>query len=298
MIDLSGIFPPLPTSFDKDENLRTEKIRFNIERLSRYKLSGFLLLGSNGELNMLNHKERIEVLHVGREAIEPGRLMLAGTGCESTRETIVLTREAAKAGADAAVVLNPFYYKEQMTHQALVKHYFEVADAATIPVIVYNMPSNTNLDMGAETIIAISQHQNIIGLKDSGGNLAKMGQISGQAKKGFQVLAGSAGFLLPALAMGAVGAILALSNIAPEHCLSIYNAFNLGRHDEAREIQQKVIRLNAAVTRQWGVAALKEAMQLCGLYGGPTRKPLMPVSADQKEKIMELMKEVEIYIND
>ncbi len=298
MIDLSGVFPPLPTAFDKDENLRPDKIRFNIERLSRYELSGFLLLGSNGELSMLNHKERIETLHVGREAIEPGKLMLAGTGCESTQETVVLTREAAKAGADAALVLNPFYYKEQMTHNALVMHFFTVAEAATIPVVIYNMPSNTGIDMSAETILAISKHPNIIGLKDSGGNLVKMGQIIGQAKEGFQVLAGSAGFLLPALAIGAVGGVLALANIAPSPCIGILKAFALGRMDEARAIQLKLIPLNAAVTRQWGVAALKDAMQHCGLYGGPVRKPLLPITADLREKVLDLMKENQICSND
>ena len=298
MIDLSGIFPPLPTSFDNDENLRPDKIKFNIQRLSRHDLSGFLILGSNGELNMLDHKERVEALHVAREAIEPGKLMLAGTGCESTRETILLTREAAKAGADATLVLNPFFYKGQMTHDALVKHFFEVAEAATIPVVIYNMPSNTGLDMSSETILAISQHPNIIGLKDSGGNLVKMGQIISQAKEGFQVLAGSAGFLLPALAMGAVGGILALANIAPEQCISIYKAFTEGRLEEAREIQQKVIPLNAAVTRLWGVPALKEAMQHCGMYGGPARKPLQPLTREQKEKIFQLMKDNRLCVTD
>ena len=298
MIDLSGIFPPLPTSFDNDENLRPDKIKFNIQRLSRHDLSGFLILGSNGELNMLDHKERVEALHVAREAIEPGKLMLAGTGCESTRETILLTREAAKAGADATLVLNPFFYKGQMTHDALVKHFFEVAEAATIPVVIYNMPSNTGLDMSSETILAISQHPNIIGLKDSGGNLVKMGQIISQAKEGFQMLAGSAGFLLPALAMGAVGGILALANIAPEQCISIYKAFTEGRLEEAREIQQKVIPLNAAVTRLWGVPALKEAMQHCGMYGGPARKPLQPLTREQKEKIFELMKDNRLCVTD
>jgi 4-hydroxy-2-oxoglutarate aldolase len=184
-----------------------------------------------------------------------------------------------------------------MTQEALVKHYFAVADAASIPVVIYNMPSNSGLDMSAETILAISEHPNIIGLKDSGGNLVKMGQIISQAKEGFQVLAGSAGFLLPALAMGAVGGILALANIAPKQCISIFKAFAEGRLEEARELQQKVIPLNAAVTRKWGVPALKEAMQHCGLYGGPSRKPLLPLTNEQKEIVFELMKDNQLCVN-
>jgi 4-hydroxy-2-oxoglutarate aldolase len=298
MIDLSGIFPPLTTTFDKEENLRTDKIKFNIQRLSRHDLSGFLILGSNGELVMLSHNEKVEAFHAAREAIEPGKLMLAGTGCESTRETIMLTREAAKAGADAALVLNPFYYKGQLTHDALVKHFFEVAEAATIPVVIYNMPSNTGLDMSAETILAISQHPNIIGLKDSGGNLEKMEEIIRSAKTGFQVLAGSAGFLLPALKLGALGGILALANIAPAQCIDIYRLFNGGQLEEAEILQQKIIELNIAVTRKWGVPALKEAMQHCGMYGGPSRKPLQPLTREQKEKVFELMKDNRLCVTD
>lgn len=297
MIDLSGIFPPLTTTFDKEENLRTDKIKFNIQRLSRHNLSGFLILGSNGELVMLNNKEKVEAFHAAREAIEPGKLMLAGTGCESTRETITLTREAAKAEADAALVLNPFYYKGQMSHDALLNHFFAVAEAATIPVVVYNMPSNTGLDMSAETILAISQHPNIIGLKDSGGNLEKMEQVIRNAKPGFQVLAGSAGFLLPALKLGAVGGILALANIAPAQCIEIYRLFNEDQLEEAQVLQQKIIELNTAVTRKWGVPALKEAMQHCGLYGGPSRKPLLPLTNEQKEKVFELMKDNRLCVN-
>lgn len=297
MIDLSGIFPPLTTTFDKEENLRTDKIKFNIQRLSRHDLSGFLILGSNGELVMLSHNEKVEAFHAAREAIEPGKLMLAGTGCESTRETIMLTREAARAEADAALVLNPFYYKGQMSHDALVKHYFAVAEASSIPVIIYNMPSNSGLDMDAEIILAISQHPNIIGLKDSGGNLEKMEEIIRSAKTGFQVLAGSAGFLLPALKLGALGGILALANIAPAQCIDIYRLFNEGQLEEAEILQQKIIEFNIAVTRKWGVPALKEAMQHCGMYGGPARKPLQPLTREQKEKIFELMKENQLCVN-
>jgi 4-hydroxy-2-oxoglutarate aldolase len=139
-LNFSGIFPPLPTPFDNDENLLPEKIRFNIERLSRYDLAGFLILGSNGEQVMLSEKEKIEAIAAAREALPEGRLLLAGTGCQSTRETISLTRAAAAAGAHAVLVLNPFYYKGNMNHDELVRHYYDVADASTVPVLVYNMP--------------------------------------------------------------------------------------------------------------------------------------------------------------
>lgn len=289
MINLTGIFPPLPTSFSKNESLSEVQIKNNIEFLNRYNLSGYLILGSNGELVMLSHDEKVRALHAAREAIPPEKLMLAGTGCESTQQTIVLSIEAARAGADAVLVLNPSYYKGQMNHEVLVSHYHTVADASPVPVIIYNMPSNTGIDMGAATILAIADHPNVVGLKDSGGNLAKMGEVIFRAHPGFQVLAGSAGFLLPALATGACGGVLALANIAPQHCIDIYGAFMKGDMEMARNLQHEIISLNAAVTRKWGVPALKAAMDHLGLYGGPCRKPLLPLPEEQRKELLVLL---------
>ena len=289
MIDLHGIFPPLPTSFNKDESLSAVHISKNIEILNRYGLSGYLILGSNGELVMLNHEEKIRAVSAAREVIPADKLLIAGTGCESTRETVALSKEAAREGADAVMVLNPSYYKGQMSEAALVVHYHAVADASDVPVIIYNMPANTGLDMTAAGITAIADHPNIIGLKDSGGNLAKMAGIIHNAKKGFQVLAGSAGFLLPALSIGAVGGILALANIAPKKCLDIYSSFAESKMDHAQKLQQEIISLNAAVTRNWGVPALKAAMDHIGMYGGPCRKPLQPISEDVNKKLLQLL---------
>ncbi len=289
MLSLQGIFPPLPTPFDTRENLATEKLKDNIKKLSAYKLAGFLVLGSNGELVNLTDEEKEKVFKEAREAIPKDKTMLAGTGCQSTRQTIHLTKKAASSGADAVLVLNPSYYKGLMSREALKIHYFAVADASPVPVIVYNMPANTGLDMDAESITAISAHENIIGLKDSGGNLAKMGEIRESVSPDFQVLAGSAGFLLPALTVGAIGGILALANIAPVQCLQVYQSFLKGHMQEAREQQLKIIALNNAVTRKWGVPALKEAMDQLGLFGGPSRKPLLPVDEQTRKQLQQLL---------
>ncbi len=293
-ISLNGIFPPLPTSFNEEGALFQEMIRSNIERLCQYPLTGFLILGSNGELVMLSEKEKVMALEAAREAIPEGTLMLAGTGGQSTRETIWLTREAARTGADAAMVLHPFYYKGLMTPKALVAFYHSVADASEIPVIVYNMPANTGMDLDAPTILQIANHPNIVGLKDSGGNVAKMAQVTGQAGSDFQVLAGSAGFLLPALSVGAVGGILALANIAPRQCLDIMELFIRGDLKAARSLQQRMVAPNGAVTRRWGVPALKYAMDQLGLYGGPTRHPVQPLEKETKEQLTGILKEAGI----
>jgi len=289
MIQLNGIFPPLPTSFDKDENLALDKMQSNIEKLSAFDLRGFLVLGSNGELVHLSDDEKIQVYEMGREAIASDKLMIAGTGGQSTRETIMLTRAAAKAGTDAVLVLNPFYFKGLMKPEALKQHYFAVADASEVPVIIYNMPGNSGMDMDAETILLLSSHPNIIGMKDSGGNVAKMGAIRKRVKPEFQLLAGSAGFLVPAMSVGACGGILASANIAPAQCLAMHKAFNAGDMAEASRLQLDIIPVNNAVTKKWGVPALKEAMDYIGFYGGPARKPILPLDATTKIELLKIL---------
>jgi len=296
-INLKGIFPPLPTSFDADEHLLPDMIRFNIEKLSRYNLAGFLILGSNGEQVMLSESEKISAIAAAREAIPEDGILLAGTGCQSTRETITLTRAAAAEGAQAVLVINPSYYKGNMNHDELVRHYFDVADASPVPVVVYNMPANTGVDMTARMIIDMAEHPNIIGLKESGGNVVKMGEVLGNVKPGFTVLAGGAGFLLPALAMGAAGGILACANIAPGHCTGIYEAFAAGDITNAKKLQHSIIPVNAAVTARWGVPALKAAMDHLGLYGGHVRRPLLPLRDDLRKQLAGLLeaKELDLY---
>ena len=289
MLTLNGIFPPLPTSFDKNEDLAPDKMRDNIVKLSEYNLAGFLVLGSNGELVHLTEKEKHQVYTTTREAIPADKIMLAGTGGPSTRETIANTKAAAHAGADAVLVLNPSYYRGLMTQDALMAHYWAVADTSTIPVIIYNMPANSGLDMDAETIVKIAAHENIIGMKDSGGNLVKMGDIKRRAKPNFQILAGSAGFLLPALSIGAIGGIVALANIAPEKCISLYTDYFSGNMKKAQQTQWQLIPINAAVTSKWGVPALKAAMDHMGLYGGIARKPILPITEETKQQVIQLI---------
>jgi len=196
---------------------------------------------------------------------------------------------AANCGADLALVLNPFYYKGLMTKEVLVHHYHKVADSSDIPVLIYNMPGNSGIDMDAETIIALSDHSNIIGLKDSGGDIKKMDEVIRNVNDDFQVLAGGAGFLLPALQAGAVGGILALANIQPQQCLDLHSAFLDGELERADDIQQEIIPLNLAITRKWGVPALKAAMDQIGLFGGPARRPLMPLDPDRKNELIKLL---------
>jgi 4-hydroxy-2-oxoglutarate aldolase len=178
-----------------------------------------------------------------------------------------------------------------MTKDALKKHYFAVADASPVPVLIYNMPANSGLDMDAETIASFSFHENIIGVKDSGGNVVKMSDIIRLSADGFQVLAGSAGFLLPALSVGAIGGILALANIAPQLCLDIYNSFHEGEMAKAAILQRKAVPVNSAVTSRWGIPALKAAMDHLGNYGGAVRGPLMDISEENRSSLIKILDE-------
>jgi 4-hydroxy-2-oxoglutarate aldolase len=245
---IAGIYPPVPTFFDANEELDRKTLTEHILRLREHGIVNFVALGSNGEAVHLDNAERRTVISTIRDAAGEQAQILAGAGALSTRETIELCQLAAQAGADLALVIPPGHYRSQMTSVVLRAHYLAVANASPLPVVLYNMPGNTaGVDLDAETAILLSAHPNIIGMKDSSGDLAKLAQVAANARKGFQILAGSAGFLLPALAVGATGAIAALANIAPGECLELLSLWNEGRLVQAKELQARTVSVNAHV---------------------------------------------------
>lgn len=286
---LDGIYPPIPTPFDTQGNVAPRALADNLAHWNQFGLRGYVVLGTNGEVVFLTKEEKLQVLETARAAIPADKLMIAGTGCEATRETIELTQKAAAIGADAALVITPSYYTSRMTPEVLIHHFRAVADGSPIPVLVYNMPANTGIDLSAQTVAAMAEHPNIVGIKESGGNVVKMGDIRRLVGPEFQVLAGSASFLLPGLSVGAVGGVLALANIAPDHCLAVRQHFLDGQWEQARELQVRLIPVNTAVTRDWGVPALKAAMDMLGLYGGPVRAPLLSLSDELREKLRAIL---------
>ncbi|MCP5046660.1 MAG: dihydrodipicolinate synthase family protein [bacterium] len=291
VIQLNGIYPPVPTPFDEKERIMPGALKNNLSLLSRFNLRGFVLMGSNGEYVMLTEEEKVQVMETAREAIPPSKLMIVGTGGQYTGEVLRLTRRAAEIGADAALVINPSYYRGLMTREVLINHFNIIADGSPIPIIVYNMPACTGMDLDVETILALSRHPHIIGMKDSSGNVVKMAAIRQQAGPGFQILAGSGGFLLPALSVGAIGGIMALANIAPAHCIAICQYYLEGKHRESRELQVRMIELNTAITSRWGVPGLKAALDSIGLYGGPARLPLLPLPDEIKRDLENILVE-------
>ncbi len=279
---LSGAYSPIPTPFNANGVVAYDKLAENIAKWSNTSLAGLLVLGSNGEFTYLSDEEKLEVLKTARQTIPKDKLFIAGTGCDSTRATLELTEQAAAIGADVAIVITPSYYPSKMDGHAMRRHYLELADRSSLPILLYNMPANTGVDLSAETVVELSQHPNIAGIKDSSGNVVKLGEIIRAASPGFNVLAGSAGFLYPALILGAVGGIMALANIAPEQCYRIYQYTQNERHKEARQLQLKMIPVNISVTAQFGVPGLKLALDWLGYYGGPPRSPLGPLDKAQQ----------------
>ncbi|XP_068806012.1 4-hydroxy-2-oxoglutarate aldolase, mitochondrial isoform X1 [Struthio camelus] len=286
VLDLAGIFPPLTTPFSPVAEVDYAQLESNLGRYADVPFRGFVVQGSSGEYPYLAPRERLAVVSRVRRALPRDRLLLAGSGCESTQATIEMTVGMAEAGADAALVVTPCYYRGAMTGAALVQHYTEVAEASPVPVVLYSVPANTGLDLPLEAVVALAQHPNIVGLKDSGGDITRLGLIVHKTRQeDFQVLVGSAGFLLAGYAVGASGGICALANVLGAPLCQLERLCREGRWQEARDLQHRLIEPNAAVTCRFGIPGLKKAMEWFGYYGGPCRAPLAPLSPTQVEEL-------------
>jgi 4-hydroxy-2-oxoglutarate aldolase len=283
-----GAFAPIPTPF-LDGEIAFDKLAENLERWVATDLAGIVVLGSNGEFALLARQEKEALIAAVCEKVAGRKQVLAGTGCESTAETIALTQRAGALGADGALVVTPHYYKGAMTDSALKAYFTAVADAAPIPVLLYNMPRNTGINMSSDLVLELANHPNIVGIKDSSGNVVQMAEIVNGAPEGFAVFAGSGSFLLPSLAVGAVGGTMAVANVLPNECARIITLFETGQMAEARALQLKILALNRAVTVGWGVAGLKAALDLRGFFGGDPRPPLLPLGAVARKELAVLL---------
>ncbi|MGD0666297.1 MAG: dihydrodipicolinate synthase family protein [Bryobacteraceae bacterium] len=283
---LQGIFPPITTPFDHEGNIYNAKLQHNVEKWNRTALSGYVVMGSTGESVMLTEAEKYVVWELVAQHAAPEKLLIAGTGMESVRETVSLTNRAAEMGYKAAMVRTPHYYKNLINRgDAQMLFYRAVADRTKIPLIIYNWPQATGVDIPADAVAALSEHPNIIAIKESSGNLEKVMQMIREVKHGFQVLVGSAPTLWPSLLMGACGAILAYANAAPYSTIAIWEAFRTREEAAGLDWQNRIGRPSALVTTRYGVPGLKYAMDLNGYYGGPPRLPLTPPTAEAKLEI-------------
>jgi 4-hydroxy-2-oxoglutarate aldolase len=286
---LHGIFAPLITPFDADGNVALGQVRDNVALYNKTKLAGYVPNGSTSESVLLRWEEVYKVWEAVRDAAAPEKILIAGTGAESTAETIQHTNRAAKIGYAVALVRTPSFYKPSIDDHMLAEHYLRVADAARIPVMVYSVPVFTHVTVGASLIERVGKHPNIVGLKDSSGDVAGVAAIIAAAPKEFQTLTGSASTLYEALQAGAVGAILGLADAFPHLCAEIYEAAGAGDRAKAQTLAQKLVVPAKMLLMDYGIAGLKYAMDRLGFFGGLPRLPLLAVSDAGKVEIEAML---------
>ena len=281
---LSGVFAPVVTPFRSDEPA-LDDLRYNLKKLRETELTGYLALGSNGEFRSLSDKEQIQVLEVIAEE-KDDKVVMVGTGCESSRQTIEKSKLVCEMGFDYVSVLTPCYFAKQIDGVTLKNHYERIADSIDIPVLLYNAPGFTGgVRIPIQTVLDVSRHPNIVGMKDSSpeGPARLLARLD--FGEDFHVLAGSANFFYPSLHLGATGGVISLANALPEPCCELYRLFIEGKYDQARELHCKLARLNQAISGTWGVAGAKIAMDLTGFKGGQPRHPLKIVPNEAVKEI-------------
>jgi 4-hydroxy-2-oxoglutarate aldolase len=289
MREYTGVYIPTPTPF-RGEVVATERLKANLARWHQAPLAGYVVLGSTGEFPLLTEAERDAVLAAAREAIPRDRAMIAGTGHNATQVTIQQTRRAADLGADAAIVITPHYFTRPFAQGATqVRHYLTVAEASPIPIVIDNVPLNTGINLEPETVARIAEHSNVCGIKDSSGNIPQAAQIMHLTPKTFHVLVGAAAALVPAMAIGASGGVLALASIAARELCDVYGLVRQGRWEEAKEVAARIMLVDRGVPGRYGIGGLKAALDLLGFYGGPCRPPLATPGADAIEEIKDVL---------
>lgn len=282
---LRGVFPPITTPFDAAGALDARALAANVSHWMRTRLAGLVVLGSNGEAPFLDEAESTQAIEAVRREVPRGRPLIAGAGREGTRTTIEAVRRAAAAGADAVLVRTPAYFKTRMTTDALVAHYLAVADAAPVPVVLYNFPAVTGINLLPAAIERLARHGNIVGVKESAADVDQIAQDVARTPESFTVFAGSALVLQASLLAGATAAILAPACVVPDLCVDLYELVLAGRHADARAMQRRLTPLTRLVTATYGVPGLKVALDLIGFAGGPPRAPLAPAPPEAADAI-------------
>ena len=312
---LCGVLLPITTPFHDQDGLDLNGLRVNIARWSGTGISGYVILGSTGERVHLDEREYLEVIEAAREevaTVRDGLALIVGAGQQSTRGTINEIKRVAKVFIDAVLVITPHFYRSAITQEALIEHYKHVADESPVPVILYSMPALTGIKIEPGTIARLSEHPNIIGVKDSSADIEGLRETvklvrhnsdkgSSQAPDGrddFAVLTGNGTVLYEALQVGADGAILAVGCVAPQLCLEIFRAVKNGKDERAQLLQKTLTPLAHAVTTRYGIGGLKAALDFIGYFGGPVRAPLPSPDEAARREIFGLLQEAQATLSE
>lgn len=289
--NLTGVMPPMPTPFAGDA-LALGHFKANLERLLATDLSGFVVLGSNGEASLLDDEEKLGLLKTAREAIPADKWLLAGTGMESTRATCELTKRAGDFGVDIALVLTPSFYRPNV--RGLRLHFETVADASPIPVMLYNVPKFTGTNISVQLVAELADHPNIIGIKDSAGDIGQLAELREKTPKEFAIFIGADKTFFAGLTQGMNGGILALSNVAPAECVALFNAVQTGNWSEAQALSARLTPVGRVIVGKYGVPGLKAALDLLGAHGGNLRLPLVDLEQHEKDEIKNVLQKAEL----
>ena len=292
MTSWRGLWLPFPTPFDAAGELNLPALQKNIRRWNNCGIQGYVALGSTGERVHLTAAECQSVIVAAREVVPKEMSFVVGVGQHSARATIEEARQAAREGADAVLVMVPHFYRAAMTQPVLVQHFRAIADASPAPVLLYHIPQNTGVALTPPSVAELSAHENIVGLKDSSGDILNLAEMARAAEPGFAVLTGHGGALYAALCTGARGAILAVSCAAPEFVLRLMRAVHEGQHETAVALQQKLTPLANAVTARYGVGGLKAELELQGYAGGTARAPLPNANEEIRAEIGRLLEQL------
>ena len=286
-MNLAGVFAPIPTPFDDQDAVDTKRLRAALTRWIARPLSGFVVLGSNGEAALMDDFEADRVIVAAREAIPRDRPFIVGTGRESTQAAVRAAKRAAEHGADAVLVRTPAFFKTQMTTDAFVRHYTVVADASPVPVLLYNFTAVTGVNLLPAAVTRLAPHPNIIGMKESNADVAQIADLVSGSPADFQVLAGTTSTFYAALCVGAAGGILAPACVIPDACFRLFELARAGRHAEAVQLQRELMPLARLLGQAYGVPGLKAALNLIGYDVGVPRPPLQPAPGPASDALRE-----------
>ncbi|HZG55019.1 4-hydroxy-tetrahydrodipicolinate synthase [Paenibacillus sp.] len=281
MFKPEGIVPAMVTPLRDDQSLNEPVLRQLVRRYIAAGVHGLFCLGTNGEFFSLSFEEKVKVIEIVVEEAGGRVPVYAGTGCVSTQETIRLTGEARRVGADVASIITPYFLA--YTQQELKEHFLRVADAAALPIILYNIPGRTGNALHPATVAELTLVPNIVGVKDSSGQFDNLLQYIGLSGSGFSVLAGTDSLILPSLFAGGSGAIAATANVFPEDAVSVYESWKRGAFEEANEAQNRLNAFRSVLSIGTLPSVLKEAMMLAGYDVGPPRSPVAPLDDAQRE---------------
>jgi 4-hydroxy-2-oxoglutarate aldolase len=288
---LRGVLLPYPTPFDRDGGVDARAQRSNLGKWNEAGVAGYVVLGSTGERVHVDERECLEIVERARASVPEGMAFVVGAGQQSTRASVEEVRRVASVGAEAALVITPHFYRAEMTQAALVRHYLEVANSSPVPVLLYSVPQLTNVTIAPETVARLSEHENIVGVKDSSGDVLALAEMVRLVPPDFAVLTGNGSALYPALCVGARGGILAVGCVAPRLAVEVYEAFGAGEHERARAAQQRLARVTRGVLGRYGISGLKAALDMLGYAGGRVRAPLQDAGGEALREIENVLRE-------